>query len=40
MDFAWSTNGKELLYSNFNKLYRINKDGSGLSWYIPLRMEA
>lgn len=31
MDFAWSTNGKELLYSNFNKLYRINKDGSGLS---------
>ncbi|GEJ48105.1 carboxypeptidase-like regulatory domain-containing protein [Chryseobacterium sp. ON_d1] len=31
MDFAWSTNGKELIYSNFNKLYRINKDGSGLS---------
>ncbi|WP_336960824.1 carboxypeptidase-like regulatory domain-containing protein [Chryseobacterium contaminans] len=31
MDFAWSTNGKELLYSNFNKLYRINKDGSGLT---------
>lgn len=31
MDFAWITNGKELLYSNFNKLYRINKDGSGLS---------
>ncbi|MCS3529788.1 carboxypeptidase-like regulatory domain-containing protein [Chryseobacterium sp. JUb7] len=31
MDFAWSTNGQELLYSNFNKLYRINKDGSGLN---------
>lgn len=31
MDFAWSTNGKEILYSNFNKLYRINKDGSGLT---------
>ncbi|MDH6252759.1 TolB protein [Chryseobacterium sp. H1D6B] len=31
MDFAWSTNGQELLYANFNKLYRINKDGSGLN---------
>lgn len=31
MDFAWSTNGQEILYSNFNKLYRINKDGSGLT---------
>ncbi|WP_267404990.1 MULTISPECIES: carboxypeptidase-like regulatory domain-containing protein [unclassified Chryseobacterium] len=31
MDFAWSTNGKELLYANFDKLYRINKDGSGLT---------
>lgn len=29
-DFSWSANGKELLYSNFDKLYRINKDGSGL----------
>ncbi|AZA82575.1 hypothetical protein C1637_07685 [Chryseobacterium lactis] len=31
VDFAWSTNGQELLYANFNKLYRINKDGSGLT---------
>ncbi|PWN63650.1 hypothetical protein C1631_022020 [Chryseobacterium phosphatilyticum] len=31
VDFAWSTNGQELIYSNFNKLYRINKDGSGLN---------
>ncbi len=30
LDFAWSKNGKELLYPNFTKLYRINKDGSGL----------
>ncbi|HFK5570968.1 carboxypeptidase regulatory-like domain-containing protein [Elizabethkingia meningoseptica] len=30
MDFSWSTNGKELIYSNFDKLYRINKDGSGM----------
>lgn len=29
-DFAWSTNGKEVLYPSFTKLYRINKDGSGL----------
>ncbi|HEX7869911.1 MAG TPA: carboxypeptidase-like regulatory domain-containing protein [Chryseobacterium sp.] len=29
MDFAWSTNGNTLIYSNFDKLYRINKDGSG-----------
>jgi len=29
LDFAWKTNGKELIYANFNKLYRINKDGSG-----------
>ncbi|KFC18268.1 carboxypeptidase-like regulatory domain-containing protein [Chryseobacterium sp. FH1] len=29
LDFAWKTNGKELIYANFDKLYRINKDGSG-----------
>lgn len=29
MDFAWSTNGSTLIYSSFDKLYRINKDGSG-----------
>lgn len=29
-DFSWSTNGKDFLYANYNKLYRINKDGSGL----------
>lgn len=31
IDFSWSTNGQEIIYSNFNKLYRINKDGSGLN---------
>ena len=30
LDFAWKTNGKELIYANFDKLYRINKDGSGI----------
>ena len=30
MDFAWKTNGNEIIYSNFDKLYKINKDGSGL----------
>jgi dipeptidyl aminopeptidase/acylaminoacyl peptidase len=30
IDYTWSKNGKEFLYANFSKLYRINKDGSGL----------
>ncbi len=30
MDFSWSPNGSKLLYSSFDKLYAINKDGSGL----------
>ena len=30
MDFSWSSNGDRLLYSNYDKLYAINKDGSGL----------
>ena len=29
LDFSWSANGSEFLYPNYNKLYRINKDGSG-----------
>ena len=29
LDYAWSTNGNEFIYPNFNKLYRVNKDGSG-----------
>lgn len=29
MDYAWSTNGSKLVYPSFNKLYIINKDGSG-----------
>lgn len=30
IDFAWSANGDRLLYPHFDKLYLINKDGSGL----------
>ncbi len=30
VDFSWSGNGDRLIYANFNKLYLINKDGSGL----------
>ncbi|RQP08630.1 MAG: hypothetical protein EAS48_09750 [Chryseobacterium sp.] len=30
LTYSWSGNGKELLYANYDKLYRINKDGSGL----------
>ncbi|SKB90736.1 component of the Tol biopolymer transport system [Soonwooa buanensis] len=29
LDFSWSANGKEILYPSFDKLYRVNKDGSG-----------
>jgi hypothetical protein len=30
LDFAWSSNGAKLIYPHFDKLYEINKDGSGL----------
>ncbi len=29
LDYSWSTNGEKLIYPNFDKLYKINKDGSG-----------
>lgn len=29
IDFAWSSNGDRILYPSFDKLYLINKDGSG-----------
>jgi len=31
IDFSWSSNGGRLIYSHYDKLYVINKDGSGLS---------
>lgn len=31
LDFAWSPNGNQLLYMNNANLYKINKDGSGLT---------
>lgn len=30
LDFSWSANGSKLIYPHFDKLYVINKDGSGL----------
>lgn len=30
VDFSWASNGDRLIYSNYDKLYIINKDGSGL----------
>ena len=30
VDFAWSTNGNKLIYANFDKLYTIHADGSGI----------
>jgi hypothetical protein len=29
LDFAWATDGSQLIYPSFDKLYIINKDGSG-----------
>lgn len=29
-NFSWKSNGSQLIYSNFDKLYKINTDGSGL----------
>ena len=31
VDYCWSHNGDRLLYPSFDKLYKINKDGSGLT---------
>ena len=31
IDFAWSPEGNYLLYPSFDKIYKINKDGSGLT---------
>ena len=31
LDFAWSPDGTQLLYMNFDELYRINIDGTGLT---------
>lgn len=28
--FAWSPDGSQIIYANYDKLYRINRDGSGL----------
>ena len=30
VDYSWSSNGDRFIYAHFNKLYVINKDGSGL----------
>lgn len=30
INFCWSTNGSQIIYPNFDKLYRINTDGGGL----------
>ena len=30
LDFAWSPNSEKILYMNYNKLYTINIDGTGL----------
>ena len=29
LDFSWNQSGTELIYGNFDKLYKVNKDGTG-----------
>lgn len=29
LDYAWNYNGSQLIYPNYNKLYKVNKDGTG-----------
>jgi hypothetical protein len=31
INFSWNTSGSQLIYPYFDKLYKINKDGSGLT---------
>lgn len=31
INFSWNTSGSQILYANFDKLYKINADGSGLT---------
>jgi hypothetical protein len=31
VNYCWSTNGSQIIYPNFDKLYRINANGSGLA---------
>lgn len=30
VDFSWSSDGSKIIYPSFDKLYKINKDGTGL----------
>lgn len=30
LDYSWNSTGSAFIYSNFDKLYKINKDGTGL----------
>ncbi|MDL2142007.1 carboxypeptidase regulatory-like domain-containing protein [Flavobacterium tructae] len=30
VNYCWSTNGRQIIYPNFDRLYRIDSDGSGL----------
>ncbi len=30
VNYSWSANGRQIIYPNFDKLYRIDSDGSGL----------
>jgi hypothetical protein len=31
INYSWNTSGSQIIYPYFDKLYRINNDGSGLT---------
>ncbi|MFK7773558.1 MAG: carboxypeptidase-like regulatory domain-containing protein [Saprospiraceae bacterium] len=39
MSYCWSPNGSELIYMNYNQLYKIAPDGSGLELLIQISSD-
>ena len=37
--FSWLPDGERLVFSSYNRLYRVNKDGSGLTHIITINPE-
>ncbi len=37
--FSWLPDGERLVFSSYNRLYRINKDGTGLSLIVSINPE-
>jgi hypothetical protein len=35
LNFSWNTSGSQIIYPSFDKLYRINNDGSNKIYQTP-----